>query len=212
MLPNSNQPVAYFEQDPDRQFNRTNDHPYDFRWLPDFDSCDFYPESPERHQDHYHTWMHVKNGTFYTRMLTNSTFNLVDGANGFLQHFGRVPRLMATAIKQSGGQFVSLQIGTQTPVPLEKNGNAKYQIVVSNECEESCLVHDPHSSNEIMRNDFHFARKVLRLPSNRVEKGLKIWERRGPSDITNVCGSHQLHIDASDEAPCMGAGYGNDRL
>jgi hypothetical protein len=213
VLPSSTQPVAYFEQNPDQPFTRTNDHPADFRWLPDLDGCDFYPESPDRHPDQFYSWLHVKNGTFYTRTLSNSTFNLVDGAGGFLQHFGRVPRFIATAIKQSGIQFVSLQIDNQIPFPLVKNGNVTYQIVVSNECDGSCHPHDPNGPIESMWNDFHFARKVLILPPNRVEKGLKIWQKSDiPSDITDICDYNKLSIRNTDEAPCMGAGYGHDRL
>lgn len=49
VLPDSTQPVHYFEKDPMKPFDRLSGDAYDFRWLPDLDGSDFYPENYGKH-------------------------------------------------------------------------------------------------------------------------------------------------------------------
>ncbi|HKP47517.1 MAG TPA: hypothetical protein VJT50_13035 [Pyrinomonadaceae bacterium] len=216
VVPESNRRVAYFENDPFDQFNRLTGDPNDFRWLPDLDSRDFYEEGYDIDKNKYHNRLRVKNATFYTRLRTNSTFDLVTPDGQIIRSFGHVARYMAAAIERHlFDKRVLLTIG-RMEIPLEPGGGAKYQVLFSNEC-DSCEPHpvgDLTNKDETKRNDFHFARDVMNIPSDHVKIGLKINQPLRATDPPDICGLPMRVRDnrSSDEAPCMGAGYGNDRL
>jgi hypothetical protein len=222
-VPQSTKHVDYFERDASQPFDRMNGDPNDFRWLPDLDGDDFYPQGYDKNGDHFKTWLQVSNATFYTRVVTSSTFDLVDSSENVIKFYGHIAHVMAAATDLSaGGNSVSLQVDDDDPIVLTPDGNVKYQIVFRNEC-YSCPEPDTCSSDETKRNDFHFARKVLKVPILKKKIGLKIRDRREASTVTDVCGVPELvnrtvaadpcHRNRNtDEAPCMGAGYGADRL
>jgi hypothetical protein len=207
--PASTVPVKYYQFP--GPFNRFDGDPYDFRWLPDLDGEDFYPESYAKH-GHFTRFLRVKNATFYTRMRTNSTFNLVTQPdnvtpNRLIRHFGHVARYMAAAMPlPTGAQDVALQIDSQPAIPLPASSNVRYQILFENEC-DNCV--NPSGdiligTDETKRNDFHYARKALMMPGARLNIGLKLREEHAPDDPDFCMGAHRV----TDPAPCMGAGYG----
>lgn len=228
VIPDWNRPVDYFENDPKLPFDRLNGDLRDFRWLPDLEGADFYPEGYDKYKDHFKTWLHVKNATFYTYLRGSSRFNLVTRKTNsspwlLLKHFGHVARYMAAAIDVSNAnQSVMLQIDDNPPFRFDNDGNEKYQIVFINEC-DSCPPAAPCGNEETRWNDFHHARDVMKLPGGRLKIGLKL----DPSppinpvypvpplfcELPHVSSADPCNIArATDEAPCMGAGYGNDRL
>ena len=88
----------------------------------------FYPEGYGKNGSHYTSWLHVKDGRFYTLCRTESTFNLVNIANGNeLGGFGHVARFMAAALDVK--QDVSLQINGLAPIPLKYQPGVSYQII-----------------------------------------------------------------------------------
>lgn len=214
--PQSTKPVDYFQTNP---FNRWSGDPNDFRWLPDLDSADFYEEGLPVRPNQFRNWLHVKNATFYTYQVTDSTFNLVTPDGQIIHPFGHVAKLMAASIEPTGAnEHVILKVDGQT-IPLLRSGNVKYQILFHNKCVNTCVPARPsdiYSNIETKRNHFHHCRDVLDIPAGRLKIGLKIEQKLGPTDPTGLCDRLRSLIteepDATDEAPCMGAGYGNDRL
>ncbi len=205
-------PVDFFETK-DEPFDRFSGNANDFRWLPDLDSADFYPEGYSKNSGHFSATLHVKNGTFYTYLRSNSTFKLVDAddASHELRRFGHLARYMAAAIDVKDNNYLSLQINDETPFKLEPAAGYYYQILFTNECWDNgkkCdwLIWD---DDETKRNDFHFTRKVLRLPNSRIKYALKI-EDKLPRTDPEICG--YAPDRNTDEAPCMGSGYGQDNL
>ena len=207
--------VDFFEDNQPMDPYRKTGNPKDFRWLLDLDGSDFYPKNYDKKKKFKRT-LTVRQGTFYTRMITESTFLRVDldQENNNPKPMGRMPLFMAAAIAPSDNQYVSLKLQKKVSaqkletigeVNLYKKVGSIYEIQFLNHC-DSCVAPKPHSSHEEERNDFHFMRKVLNLPGSEPEYGIKI-DVEVIKDITpNFCS--RIHYRVSDPAPCMGAGYG----
>jgi hypothetical protein len=216
VMPEAGQRVDYFEQNPNKDFNRFTGHANDFRWLPDLDSGDFYPKGYDKHPEHFSAWLQVQNATFYTLVSTNSTFKLQKRlAKDRL--FGHVARVMAAAVNLTSEQNVLLIVDGK-PLDIKPSGNETYQIVFNNECKH-CRKPNLCSTHEEDWNDFHYSREVLKLPIWERKVRLRLDEKHAGTTL-NICGLRSaisLNSDcqtneATDEAPCMGAGYGADRL
>lgn len=190
------------------------DHDRDFRWLPDLHSLDFYPEGYEVKNVPNDIRMEVHNGTFYTRLLSTSTFNLVDAEadedcdEG--RFYGPVALCMATAIDAKSDVVLTLSSQSK-PITFPFKPKDKYQVVFVNECESSCSSEPDNCKDETRRNDFHFSRKILKVPQQgRVKYSLKLKDGctedkcAKPDFCIKAKRSHRL----TDEAPCMGAGFG----
>ena len=183
----------------------------DFRWLPDLHSLDFYPEGYGLKAVPNSFRLEVYNGTFYTRLLTASTFDIVDKdaekahcAEG--RYFGPIPLAMATAIDAKSN--VELTWGREKETFLF-TANDKYQIVFKNDC-ETCSAEPRNCDDERLRNDFHLNRKVLKVPQGRINYSLML--KDGCADKT-TCGDPNFCIKFhtqrfNDEAPCMGSAFG----
>ena len=179
---------------------------YDFRWMPDLHSPDFYPEAYGLHGV-TGTRLAVPFGTFYTRVRTTSTFWTIDRryCDVPIRDFGPIALYMATAIDVDND--VLLLKKKETLYEFKK-GNT-YQIVFYNECED--CTPDADDCDEKKRNDFHFNRDVVDLPLfGRLRYSLKVKDGCTEADCAqpNFCirfrGPHRL----TDEAPCSGSGYG----
>jgi hypothetical protein len=196
-------------------FNRQADvgDDLDFRWMPDLDSDEFYPE-PYNKNKHFPARLEVSNGVFYTRVKTNSHFKLVKAAKHtdvIRPSFGRIAWIMALAINVENASDHVLFEMNGVPCPLRQTNGVRYQILFKNECSHSSCpgsmtAEDP---DEIKRNDFHFSRKVLKLPSDRIKYSLKFDHRVGPGAQLNFFDPYgQEHFTATDEAPCAAAAFG----
>jgi hypothetical protein len=198
-----------FQKDP---FNRQTGDPLDFRWLPDLDSLEFYPEPYDKNK-HFGPRLFVENGVFYTRMPTQSRFKRVRAQNHLseLGEFGRVARFMAAAIEvQNANDHVSFEIEGVEPCLLRQEDNVAYQIIFKNDCyHSSCpgpsTINDP---DEAKRNHFHYMRKVLKLPRDRIKYALKISERVSPAPLNFINPDRDEKALVTDEAPCAGAAFG----
>jgi hypothetical protein len=204
-------PPKVFQKEP---FDRvTGGDPLDFRWLPDLDGVDLYPEPYEKNR-HFGPRLFVENGVFYTRMPTNSRFKLVRAQDhtSELREFGHVARFTAAAIEvQNANDYVSFEINGVERCRLVKENNIKYQIIFKNECNHSSCpgpstINDP---DETKRNHFHFMRKVLDLPRDRIKYALEISPpARQGAELNFFNPDTDKEARATDEAPCAGAAFG----
>jgi hypothetical protein len=195
-------------------YNRQTMGPYDFRWMPDLDNDDFYPLNHPKKKGKFHIKATVRHGTFYTYLKTNSTFTRVDPPDEPVNHMDlyQVAEYMAAGIQPNDTENVSLKIDDNTPpVVLINRPGSTYEITVFNNCykdasgELECEFQPNDPSDEEERNHFHFMRKLLKLPGGQRRYGLKLKVR---NDATNPGFCNPMRKRISDEAPCMGAGFG----
>jgi len=197
---------SVFQTDGPFDRNRTGTpYDYDFRWLPDLDSADFYPENYQKFS-RYRTKIKVTHGTFYTRMHTLSTFKLVDAdrrdCDTEIRDFGHVALYMAVAIDTQNTGFLT------EADPLQWAQGVTYHVVFRNDCRSSHFTVDD-CDNEANRNDFHFNRKVVKVPSARMNYGLRLKQQGCSGDACprpDFCFPEEHRL--GDEAPCMGSGFG----
>jgi len=196
--------------------HKTGDnHDRDFRWLPDLHSLDFYPEGYGLKAVPGSVRLEVHNGTFYTRLLSTSTFNIVDADAG-REHcnegrfFGSIPLAMATAI-DAKSDVVLTWSGQAEPITFPWKASDKYQVVFKNECDSSSCSLDPRNCDETLRNDFHHNRKVVKVPQQgRVKYSLNLQDgcTGAQCAILNFCVQSKRSKLLTDEAPCMGSAFG----
>lgn len=217
-------PPKVFQKEP---FDRINGDEYDFRWLPDLDSRGFYPD-PVPQREHFGARLEVSNGVLYTRKHTESTFNLVkaDDDTQIIDPFGHVAMYMGLAIGVTNdSDSVRLEMPGEPPCSLEQKLNTRYQIVFKNECKHASCPSQAtsNSPNEESRNHFHFMRKVLKLEDYRLKYSLKVDVPARPGAQADFYDpdalkakqekaigtkARQEQAFVTDEAPCMGAGFG----
>jgi hypothetical protein len=121
---------------------------------------------------------------------------------------------MAAAVPLETDEYVViklLSLGSAVPQTLQthtlyQRAGSKFEVHFLNGCDQDECEWDYTSTNEKKRNDFHFMREVLDLPFGEKKYGLKI-EVKAPIGATaDVC--PYIKFRNTDEAPCMGAGYG----
>lgn len=203
-------PPKVYQKDND-PFDREKGDPLDFRWLPDLDGLDFYPDPCDKNKP-FGPRLVVDNGVFYTRMRTESKFKLVRVKDDKdLRKFGHVARFMAAAFEvQNPNDYVSFEINDLDPCLLKQKPGVKYQIIFQNECYQhpSCpsdsTINDP---DEKKRNHFHYMREVLKL-DNRIKYGLKISQRATAARLNFFNPDSEEKAFVTDEAPCAGAAFG----
>jgi len=184
----------FFETDTS-SFNRVSGDAHDFRWLPDLHGEDFYPDGP-RFKNTYPNHLYVYDGIFYTWKRTEATFNIVDENDIVIKPYGHTALYMAAGIDlPTHDDRVLLEIAQDVPIPLVWEAGVSYRLLLENEAMSFCP--DICSPYEGKRNDFHFNRKMLEI-GNGPELTLK----------ADPCGAFAYCKKGSDQAPCMGAGYG----
>jgi hypothetical protein len=215
---------------PGARLNRLTGPPEDFRWLIDLEEPGYYSPT-NRKPRKFKPVLRVNDGTFYTRMVSQSTFRKVDSRHDLSTQpnatpLGHVALLMAAAINLSSQDSVSLQLtdddgNTLTEVNIYQQPGLVFDLVFSNVCHsEPCPNPEPcHDEDESARNDFHFVRKVLDLPSGRPKYSIAL---NAAVETPSTCPTtanlkERLDVDfcgyhspprLTDEAPCSGAGYG----
>jgi len=186
----------------------------DFRWLPDLDSDDFYPDNHPKLRGKFNIKSIVKHGTLYTYQRTNSTFRRVDPPDRPANYndLYHVAEYMAAGMQPNENEVVSLQIDNNTPpVVLKNRPGSTYEITILNNCykhatsNEECTYDPDHPTSEMHRNHFHFMRKILRLPTEKKRYGLKLKDGKQASKPAFCPGIRKA---ISDEAPCMGSAFG----
>jgi hypothetical protein len=191
----------------DAQFlKRKNVVPEDFRWLIDMNGQSWYPGVQT--QGGYAAKMFVRNGTFYTKKHTKFALDQVMKVETLGLSFLRTralepPAEVIGAAIRPESYAVVLKINNDS-VTLD-NGKS-YNIRFTNKCDSShpsCCFTATHF-NEEKRNDFHHHRDVLDMKPYHLRYSVVL----APTPRTKGKRKPVVCKFNSDEAPCMGAGYG----
>jgi len=202
----------------------------DFRWLPDF--AEFYGKLKVK-KNQFRQVVRIKDGTFYTRMITHSIFQRIDSRNKLSEQagtiVGHVALVMAAAIELEDDQHVLLELKDRDgdlvakPLPLKPGDKNAIEVQFINECPKGvCVAPEPcEDGDEQKRNDYHHLRKVLDGLDGKPKYSLALAAGEDkPLPIPPVCNSVELTLRtdgdycgssvsrATDEAPCASAGYG----
>lgn len=189
-----------FYQDINIDFDRANlkGNEKDFRWLLDLEGPDFHNGKFQRKTDHFRTKLNVKGGTFYTYRHTGHYFKC-DGGLHPNKEVGYVPKVMACDISTKEGDCVYFRIDGDDVLPYPLCDGAKYEIYFFNECEkEDC---DDHG-------DFPMVFDAVNIdPSEKFNLVSIGGEDNHPTEDTCIPVPLE-HAHFTDEAPCMGSGFG----
>jgi hypothetical protein len=199
----------------------------DFRWLPDLG--EFYSQLKIK-KNQFKPVVRIKDGTFYTRMITTSLFQRVDSTYHLSDQagtiVGHVAHIMAAAIALAPGQRLLVERKDKdgnpvgAPTPVEHSTTDVFELQFVNKCpKDACDKPEPcHESKEEKRNDFHFMRKVLDDLDEKPKYSIALAKGEveplpTPPSCTDLkfkegdyCGASLMRL--TDEAPCAGAGYG----
>jgi hypothetical protein len=165
----------------------------DFRWLLDLEGPEFYKMELKPKNNHkFSTKLVVKHGTFYTYQRTNTTFKAIGGPSpGYLGHIAKV---MAANIELQDGESAYLRINRKR-YPLPKG--AQYEIYFLNE----------RVSGPV--NDFGMA--FDELDNSSLKFSIDSVKTGDDTSTTDLCHNLPLVKRATDEAPCMGAGFSSGK-
>jgi len=177
--------------------------PYDdFRWLIDMQAKSWYEGVPTKGP--YAAKLFVRNGTFFTKKRTRYNLDQVMKVETLGLAYLRTAALTQPAEIigceiNTGGNDALLKVNNQT---WKLTNGKSYEISFINKCDGSdpacCFLWSDFK--EAKRNDFHHHRKALDLKAYHLRYSVVLAPpllKRRTQCIFN-----------SDEAPCMGAGYG----
>ena len=170
----------------------------DFRWLIDLEGPDgFKKELKPKNHDKFSTKLFVRHGTFYTYQRTNATFKAMGGKlDG--KYFGHVAKVMAANIGPlNNGESVYLRVDGRPVVPNMTKGTTgtQYEIYFLNDRQTG----DDTDFDMVFDELGSFTDKftLVRVGPPKEEK------------TKDLCQNLPLVTRATDEAPCMGAGFGS---
>lgn len=198
------------------QFLKDSSADRDFRWALDLESTEFYPEIyPKNSNAVFTARLLVRHGTFYTVEKTHYALDRITRSFPFIdlpwetgwnrEHLDHPAKIIGADITITANEYVSLVINDQEVVRLPRFADRIYDVDFSNECKYS----NPQCRfkwddwRESKRNDFHFHRDVVSLPVTRDRYGLVLTKNQ-----IQKGGKHEDDKQNTDEAPCMGGGWG----
>jgi hypothetical protein len=184
-------------------FNRKSSAPHlrdDFRWLPDFESDEFYNQVIPIKSGYYTSRLLVNHGTFLTHLRTESKFDIAGGRKPNADvHWARIVVLQ---IALSDQERVKLEIPGEQPIYFSKGKQT--EIYFRNQCYDGTSL--------CSHSDFHLNFEATTLsPRDRCRLNLK---QRRPGLPTGTCLESYTRklgdtgLLNTDDAPCMGGGYG----
>lgn len=193
--------------------DRTNSalKPNDFRWLVDFEHPDFYGFQLPMNPRVFRKRLFVRNGVFYS-LPTCATFDVVGGPHP--QEKIHIARYVSANLNLAAKECISLKLDGTEKLPPQRvcGGSGKtYQFFFVNNCDNEEASH---------QSDFYLNFDVVAIPHDeRFELVLKkppcpdpadpiqeMFLKMGPSALSIVTKYFPFN---TDEAPCMGAGYGS---
>jgi hypothetical protein len=189
--------VSFYYQGSVDEFDRSKGKPNDFRWLLDLEDDANYPAGLDKKKNFFKTKLHVQQGTFYTVANTNSSFKFKGGLHAGDRR-GHIARCVACEIVLPAGKSLLFkQDGTDVLTP-SISGDFQWEIYFRNECSKA----GGHSCD---KGDFNLVFDALdNVPGGGCDLEL--------DGTAGVAGSLDLWCTtaagSSDEAPCMGAGFG----
>lgn len=186
----------------------------DFRWMIDMQSQFWY--SGLHTTGNYQAKLFIRNGTFFTKSPTKFELDQVIKIEklGFpyarFARLGKPANIVGAEILPGETEQVLLRVdGQDQPVP---NNGKKYEIRFSNMCtnptpDGPCdfFWWDYH---EVKRNDFHHHRDALMLPGYVVKYSVALADGELPEETRDP--PRNRHMENTNDAPCMSAGYGDD--
>jgi hypothetical protein len=211
-IPNQSPNVNFFHKAGfDR--NLSVDDPRDFGWVLDFEDSPMHPGRVDLIAK-FSPVLTVKHGTFYTHQLTRSRFNLVEVGNTSVPpiSLNQVPRLIGTAIEIPQGKHAVLKING-TIVPLPQKQDVHYELQFLNDCYESnghhCKWDRPNDQSEVVRNDFYMHYRMFKPKGDSKKCGVIVTEPITAARL-DMCPKTNEKF-GTDEAPCMGTGFGQTK-
>ncbi len=170
----------------------------DFRWLLDLEGPDFHNGKFTRTEDKFSTKLKVKHGTFYTYKHTGHYFKC-DRGDYQNKKVGYVPKVMAVDIALQHDDCASLFVDGNDVLtnPLCNNGR-RYEIYFSNECEHDCSLY----------GDFEMTFDAVNINSSEKFNLTPIGGQDNGQAGLCLAVPFEEGKKFTDEAPCMGAGFG----
>lgn len=178
-------------------FNRLTGNDRDIRWM--IDLSVWYP----RHTippGYFAPVLEVAHGTFFTMQKSNSTFKRVPTSGATTSEpYGYLTRYLAADIQVANGQTVTLDTGVQTRV-LYPTPQRTYEVLFTNLC-------DPPSAT----SDFHLLVEAISSPGDTLYNFYLdlLGNEADPHFCTGDGEIKRKSLAAADDAPCMGAGFGD---
>lgn len=182
------------------EFNRAEDKgdELDFRWLIDLEGPDGYHREIDKHDRIFKAKMKVKHGTFYTYQRTFAKFKAQGGPFSG-RPLGRIAKVMGANIARlNDGESVYLNINDVNVLPYPLTNRAQYEIYFFNEPETTTT------------GDFHMVFDAFDIDAG--EKFNLLRDTPGREvPLTGLCHNLPYQKEATDEAPCMGGGFGSGK-
>lgn len=178
------------------QFSRDDgDDAQDWRWIIDFEDK-MYPAGVKgKKKAAMEPGITVNNGLFHTNLLTDAHFDLKPEGGGADIPLNRVALIQAANIYLAANGFVQVTGGPVGNRTLVFAPNRTFRVNIHNLCDgnaHAACKYESDSSNKKKRNDFFLHYETFDPTQNQPEYMLV---KRGKSN------------DATDDAPCGGAGY-----
>jgi hypothetical protein len=189
-------------------FNRKSNAPdrrHDFRWLPDLESDEFYNRVIPIKEGFYTKRLLVNHGTFLTHLRSESSFDIVGGPKPKSDVYWA--RMMTLQIILTARQQAKLELPSGSPLRFSKGKLTEIYFV--NQC------YDGPSICSKSDFDLNFAATTLGT-SSRFKLALK--KKQGGLASGTCLDGFTGKLNAgpvvfnTDDAPCMGAGYGQGVL
>lgn len=202
---------VYFYQAPgDIDRSNASFDSHDFRWLVDFEHRDFYNRPLRLKPGFFRKRLRVLQGNFFTIAPTCATFDIIGGPNP--QGGIHLPIGIGLSLELSGTECVDLKatlpgtvVHSLLPHHLCRQSGHKYAILFANLCRNL-------AGNPCPDNDFH--KNLDPLDIQHQEKFDLVLRHKctvAPSAFTGPSVLGDKFKDNTDEAPCMGTGFGSGR-
>ncbi|HVG19299.1 MAG TPA: hypothetical protein VNI02_09605 [Blastocatellia bacterium] len=211
---------GFIRPDPPDDAGNANDT-RDWRWVIDFERDVYTAPVSNVDADAVTPSVAINKAIFSTFSRTESRFSLVPAvAGGSDQELGRIAHLIAANIYLKPGEGkVVLKIGRRPPITLEAEPNTRYEINITNDCNEgvspACAFDrgSPRANNRHLRkeerNDFYLYYDIFDPPVGEPEFEL-VRTARPPALRIEGLISEKIKDDlmSTDEAPCGGSTNG----
>ena len=188
--------VAFYQEPILGSFDRVRGSEHDFRWLLDFEGDDLYKKKFSKNSGVFFKKLYVSHGTFYTYQRTQSLFDIRGGAKEYTGI--HLARIMAADIELGQRECMALKFDGRDVLahPLCWKQGTEYEVHFTNECYKP-------DGMPCTDGDFYLNFDLIKIhPKDRFEIVLnKYYTEQDP----HIC---EARYRVSDEAPCMGAGFG----
>ena len=174
----------------------------DFRWLIDLEGKEFYGHKLATDQQQMGFAVKFSNGEFYTKTTTLPLQRKMGGKT--FEFFGRVAQEIAADFFLDDGDFVlTSQASGAELFRLKQKPDTTYELIFENA--------PPPTHHSAMRaNHFQYYYRLFPMPKSQWYEFRVAPQALAQTDLTgkNLHFAKFAHPPLTDEAPCMGSGYG----